>query len=118
MGPEGPLLVRQGDVALHKEQTSVGQHSRDHTGNFTQVWAAARRKTLLLLWWIEVEDDGVDARCKSKARCLGNYARTMDVYGGRLSASGSEPFASLPWTSFYSVRGYHSGKIVFYRVIR
>ena len=53
MGQRGPLLVRQGDVALHKEQTSMGQHGRDHAGNFTQVRAAARRKTLLLLWWID-----------------------------------------------------------------
>ena len=53
MGPGGPLLVRQGGVALHKEQTSVGQHGRDHTRNFTQVRAAVRRKTLLLLWWID-----------------------------------------------------------------
>ena len=53
MGPGGPLLVRQGGVALHKEQTSVGQHGKNHTGNFTQVRAAARRKTLLLLWWID-----------------------------------------------------------------
>ena len=55
MGLEGPLLVRQGDVAVHKEQTSVGQHDRDHAGNFTQVQATVWRKTLLLLWWI---DDG------------------------------------------------------------
>ena len=48
MGREGPVLV-----ALHKEQTSVGQHNRDHTGSFTQVRAAVRRKTLLLLWWID-----------------------------------------------------------------
>ena len=53
MGPEGPLLVRQRDVVLHEEQTSVGQHDRDHAGNFTQVRAAVRRKTLLLLWWID-----------------------------------------------------------------
>ena len=53
MGPGGPLLVRQGDVAFHKEQTSVGQHDRDHTGNFTQVRAATRCKTLLMLWWID-----------------------------------------------------------------
>ena len=53
MGPGGPLLVRQGDVALHKEQTSVGQHGKDHAGSFTQVRAAARRKTQLLLWSIE-----------------------------------------------------------------
>ena len=36
-----------------KEQRSVGQHDRDHTSNFTQVRAAARCKTLLLLWWID-----------------------------------------------------------------
>ena len=53
MGPEGPLLVRQAGVALHKEQTCVVQHGRDHTGGFTQVRAATRRKTLLLLWWID-----------------------------------------------------------------
>ena len=53
MGPGGPLLVRLGDVALHKEQTSVGQHGRDHVGNFTQVQAAVRHITLLLLWWID-----------------------------------------------------------------
>ena len=50
------MLVRQGDVALHKEQTSMGQHGGDHAGNFTQVRAAVRRKTLLLLWWIVVEN--------------------------------------------------------------
>ena len=53
MGLEGPLLVQRGDVALHKEQTGVGQHGRDHTSNFTQVRAPLRRKTLLLLWWID-----------------------------------------------------------------
>ena len=38
---------------LHKEQKNVGQHGRDHTSSFTQVQAATRRKTLLLLWWID-----------------------------------------------------------------
>ena len=37
---------------LHKEQKNVGQHGRNHTGDFTQVRAAASCKTLLLLWWI------------------------------------------------------------------
>ena len=41
---------------MHKERRSVTQHGRDHTGSFTQVRAAARRKTLLLLWWIMVEN--------------------------------------------------------------
>ena len=53
MGPGGPLLVRQGGNALHKEQTSVGQDGKDHAHNFTQVRAAVRCKTLLLLWWID-----------------------------------------------------------------
>ena len=52
-GTKGPLLVWRGDGTLHKEQKSVGQHSRDHVGSFAQVWAAVRRKTLLLLWWID-----------------------------------------------------------------
>ena len=30
---QSPLLVRQGGIALHKEQTSVGQRGRDHTSN-------------------------------------------------------------------------------------
>ena len=38
---------------LHKEWRSVVQRARDHIGNFTQVRAAVRRKTLLPLWWID-----------------------------------------------------------------
>ena len=52
-GTKCSLLVRQGDVTLHKEQKDVVQHGGDHTSNFTQVRAAVRRKTLLLLWWID-----------------------------------------------------------------
>ena len=48
---DGPLLVRRGGVALHKEQRTARQHGMDHTGNLTQVRATVRRKTLLLLWW-------------------------------------------------------------------
>ena len=44
---------KAGGDALRKEQTSVGQHGRDHAGNFPQVRTAARRKTPLLLWWID-----------------------------------------------------------------
>src|SRR3954462_7767437 len=33
MGTGGPLLVRQGDVALHKELTSARHHGREHTSN-------------------------------------------------------------------------------------
>ena len=33
MGPEGPLLVRQGDIVLDKEQTNARQHGSEHTSN-------------------------------------------------------------------------------------
>ena len=52
-GAMSPFLVRRGDGTLHKERRSVRQHGRDHTGNFTQVRAVVRRKTLLLLWCID-----------------------------------------------------------------
>ena len=52
MGPRAPCWFGRGDVTLHKEQTSVGKHDKDHTGSFTQVQTTMRRKTLLLLWWI------------------------------------------------------------------
>ena len=52
-GTRRPLAGSAGGDTLHKEQTSVAQHGRDHAGNFTQVRAAMRRKTQLLLWWID-----------------------------------------------------------------
>ena len=42
-GTKGRLLVK-GDITLHKEQKSAGQHDKDHTSNFTQVRAAASLK--------------------------------------------------------------------------
>ena len=51
-GPRAPCWFGRGDVTLHKKQRSMGQHGRDHTGNFTQVRVAVRRKTLLMLCWI------------------------------------------------------------------
>ena len=53
MGRGWSLAGSVGGVALHKEHTNVRQHDRDHTGSFTQVRATMRRKTLLLLWWID-----------------------------------------------------------------
>ena len=49
----------------------MGQHGRDHAGNFTQVRASVRHKTLLLLWWI---DDGKMVVCTIRFAwqgCLG-----------------------------------------------
>ena len=54
MGPK-VLAGSAGDDTLHKEQKSMGQHGREHTGSFTQVRAAVRHKTLLLLWWVDGE---------------------------------------------------------------
>ena len=70
-GTKGPLLVRRGDGTLHKEQKNVGQHDRDHAGNFTQVRAAVRRKTLLLLWWIDGGRMVVERSTLARQGCLG-----------------------------------------------
>ena len=54
MGLGWPLAgLIGGGVVLNKEQMNMRPHDRDHTGSFTQVRAAARHKTLLLLWWID-----------------------------------------------------------------
>ena len=53
MGPEGPLLVRQGRRRVAQRAEERGTACRDHMVDFTQVQAAVRRKTLLLLWWID-----------------------------------------------------------------
>jgi hypothetical protein len=56
-------------------------HAHDDTTIFTQVWAATRRKTLLLLWWIEVEEgDGREVQVPDKVPRECNCACT--VYGG------------------------------------
>ena len=52
-GAMSPLWFGRGDEHVAQRAETVAQHGRDHTGNFTQVQAAARRKTLLLLWWID-----------------------------------------------------------------
>ena len=53
MGPRAPCLFSRGDVVLHKEQRNVVKRDSNLTGSFTQVRAVVRRKTLLLLWWID-----------------------------------------------------------------
>ena len=112
MGPGCPLLVRQGYVVLHKEQTSMGQHNRYYTGNFTQVGAAVRRKTLLLHWWI---DGGL--RWRTRHSCQVGLPRGESGYA-RINVQGSESSLRLPWASFCRSKGHHSGKSVFYIPIR
>jgi hypothetical protein len=109
MGPRGPSLFLQGDVALHKEQKNVGQYGIDHMSNFTQVQAAARCKTLLLLWWI----DG--GKVVVEHSTLARQARPGEAVTTRVRAWGCstfQPLLRLPWASFYRLRGHHSGKTV------
>ena len=47
------FVVRQGEEHIAQRAEGVEQQDIDHTGRFTQVRAAARHKTLLLLWWID-----------------------------------------------------------------
>ena len=91
---------------LHKERRSVVQHDRDHRGSFTQVRAAARRKTLLLLWLIDGRTVVGTQRSSSAGllRGEGGYVR--------MSVQGSESFLRSPWPSFYRSRGHHKGKSV------
>lgn len=55
MGPEGPLLVRQGGRRVAQRADERGAARQGSHEQFTQVQAAVRRKTLLLLWWIDGE---------------------------------------------------------------
>ena len=121
MGPWSLCGSAWGSCCTKSGGHGAHTHAHDDTAIFTQVRAAVRRKTLLLLWWIEVEGgDGCEVQVLDRVPRECNYAHT--VYDALVYRSSSrarvEPFARLPWTSFYSARGYHSGKTVFYRVIR
>ena len=48
-GAIDPLWFGRGGEHISQRAKSIAHHNRDHTGSFTQVWAAARHKTLLLL---------------------------------------------------------------------
>ena len=63
----GPFVVRQGEDALHKERRSWDGTAMVKLVFCTQVRAAEKHKTLLLLWWI---DGGTvkNARCSSLGR--------------------------------------------------
>ena len=107
-GTGGPLAGSAGGVALHKEQTSVGQCGRDHTGNFTQVRAAVRCKTLLLLWWIDGGKMLVSAAHLPGSVASGRkWLRAYECEGVWIN----QPFLRLPWASFYRLRGHHNRKV-------
>jgi hypothetical protein len=121
MGPWSLCGLAWGSRCTKSAGRAAHTHAHDDTAIFTQVWAAVRRKTLLLLWWIEVEGgDGCEVQVPGRVPRECNCAHI--VYDVLVYRSGSrarvEPLAMLPSTSFYSVRGYHSGKTVYYRVIR
>ena len=54
-----------GDDHIAQRAETTGQHG-DGQLSFTQVRAALQRKTLLLLWWIALEEDK-DVECSSSA---------------------------------------------------
>ena len=76
----GPFVVRHGEVTLHKERRPWSDTTAMTRAVFTQVRAAVKRKTLLLLWWIEVEEDG-GCGCKSPARLPQGCNRARTMYG-------------------------------------
>jgi hypothetical protein len=53
MGPSAPLWFGRGEVALHKERRPWDSTAMMTLVVFTQVRAAEKRKTLVLLWWID-----------------------------------------------------------------
>ena len=48
-----PCWFGRGESRCTKSRPTQGDAAGDHTSNFTQVQAAVRRKSLLLLWWID-----------------------------------------------------------------
>ena len=104
MGPRAPLWFSRGDHVAQRAET-MKQHDDKTLVVFSQVWAAEKRKTLLLLWWIGLRNMTTHSAQAWQGR-LGEsgYART--------SVQWSESFSGLPWPSFYELRGYHNGKIV------
>jgi len=66
-GAIGPLWFGKGDENIAQCAKGIEQRENDDTGNFTQVRVAARRKTLLLLWWIN-EWTMVEMRLSSPTR--------------------------------------------------
>ena len=96
-------------IAQRAEQRAAARQ-RTHK-QFTQVRAAARCKTLLLLWWIYGGNERGGAWYTCPARpAYGDHKRM--VAWVMSSFQPSNPLLRLPWASFYRLRGHHSGKIV------
>ena len=49
----GPFVVRRGRGHVAQRAEAMMQCGNDDSGDFTQVRATGKRKTLLLLWWID-----------------------------------------------------------------
>jgi hypothetical protein len=105
-GAIGPLWFGRGKGALHKERRARSSTTMITRAVFTQVRAALRRKTLLLLWWID-ERTMVETQRSSPARS----PRGESSYA-RMSVQGPKSFLRLLWPSFYRSRGHHNGKSV------
>jgi hypothetical protein len=50
-----PFVVQQGDGHIAQRAEAAEQRG-DHSSSFTQVRASLQPKTLLLLWWIDLEE--------------------------------------------------------------
>ena len=74
-GAIGPLWFGKGEGRIAQRAETVEQCGSDDMGSFTQVRAAARRKTLLLLWWID-ERTMVKTQRSSPQDRLGTRAAT------------------------------------------
>jgi hypothetical protein len=66
---------------LHKERRPWSNTMVMTRAIFTQVRAAVKRKTLLLLWWIEWKK-ATGAGCKSPARWPWECSHARIMYGG------------------------------------
>ena len=64
---------------MHKEQRPWSSTSEITLIIFTQVWAAGKRKTLLLLYWIGLEDTQQHATLKPDKVALGRAATRVQV---------------------------------------
>jgi hypothetical protein len=92
MGPWSLCGSAWGSCCTKSGGHGAHTHAHDDTAIFTQVWAAVRHKTLLLLWWIEVEDGyGCEVQIPGRVPQECHYAHT--VYG--VLVYGSSSFAML-----------------------
>jgi hypothetical protein len=99
------LWFDRGEFASHKERRPWDSTAKVTQVVFTQVWAAVRRKTLLLLGWIDGRTV-VNERLSIPARLpREEQLRTYDYTRVRI-------LSKVAMALFYRLRGYHNDKTV------